>query len=441
MRWNSLGHAGWLVEASNIRILCDPLLGDLLHGGIHRVHPPRRVHVEQLRPDLLVISHAHPDHFDVPSLATLLRESPELPVLTADPLVARAAVALGARSASVLSPDRRLDLGPIRLLTTRSTGVPDEWGIAICDDSALAWNQVDSVLAPADVRAVRGGLARSLSPRGARLDLVLAHWCPLREVQLSLADSPGFPFEAWAEKLAAIAALEAPIVVPAAAGFRHVPPFDWRDAYVFPATEQRLATDLAALAPETRVEILLPGDSIDIDRGASAITRGGPLCTAELVPPVRPFSPLSAPPVSDPALGGERTEAIRAAVGPWVEGPLALAVARESERLGLYRPPRLALEIVYPDDRDIYSLVGSTARKSPSGEIDPEYDALVTVAGSMLADVIAGRRHWGEPLLAGLMRSVRRVRPMPAFFLYWALSYRSSVERWVDHQVAAALAR
>ena len=32
MRWTSLGHACWLIEAAGLRLLCDPLLGVEHHG-------------------------------------------------------------------------------------------------------------------------------------------------------------------------------------------------------------------------------------------------------------------------------------------------------------------------------------------------------------------------------------------------------------------------
>ena len=43
MRFNYLGHACWLLEASGLRIALDPLLGDEHAGGVFEVVPKRRV--------------------------------------------------------------------------------------------------------------------------------------------------------------------------------------------------------------------------------------------------------------------------------------------------------------------------------------------------------------------------------------------------------------
>lgn len=424
------------MEARGLRILCDPLLGDTLHGGIHVVHPPRIVHADALRPDLLVISHAHPDHFDVPSLAQLARLHPELPVLTADALVAETALRLGFRSASVLAPWEALTLGQVTLLTTPSVGVLREWGIAVHDPSGTAWNQVDSVLDARAVRAVREALGKSVGTDEIALGVV--HWSPLREVEAVTGGSLGFPFQQWADKLAAIAALEAPAVVPAAAGFLHSPPFTWRDAHVFPVTERALARDLSLLAPGSRVVSCPPGSSLALEAGqAPQLQAGSDLATPLPSEQAPAWAPLSMPEVVDPALGGETCEGIRQEIHPWLQGALVEAIARQVRALSLPRPLRLSLQVVLPGDQEFHLFEADAARVTHTRpeRLDPDHDAAVVVAGSMLADVIGGRRHWGEPLLAGLLRGARRLAVLPAFFPYWALSYRDSVGRWVDWQV------
>ncbi len=60
------------------------------------------------------------------------------------------------------------------------------------------------------------------------------------------------------------------------------------------------------------------------------------------------------------------------------------------------------------------------------------------IAASQLGDVLDGKRHWGEPLLGGSLRSatraydvddggLRSIRIAPIFF-YYALSYAESVD-------------
>jgi L-ascorbate metabolism protein UlaG (beta-lactamase superfamily) len=69
-----LGHAALLIELDGVRILTDPAVRDRI-GPLRRVFPaPDR---ELLRSaDLVVISHLHWDHADLPSLRQLARSTP-----------------------------------------------------------------------------------------------------------------------------------------------------------------------------------------------------------------------------------------------------------------------------------------------------------------------------------------------------------------------------
>lgn len=64
-----VGHATVLLEAAGVRVLTDPFLRGRL-GPLSRHGPPPDLEdLGQL--DLVVISHAHPDHFDLASLGAL----------------------------------------------------------------------------------------------------------------------------------------------------------------------------------------------------------------------------------------------------------------------------------------------------------------------------------------------------------------------------------
>jgi L-ascorbate metabolism protein UlaG (beta-lactamase superfamily) len=62
-----VGHASVLVEMAGRRVLTDPVLGRTLEGRLwrHAPMPPRSVSADI---DLVVISHLHHDHCDLPSL-------------------------------------------------------------------------------------------------------------------------------------------------------------------------------------------------------------------------------------------------------------------------------------------------------------------------------------------------------------------------------------
>jgi UDP-MurNAc hydroxylase len=209
MDWTSLGHAGWLVEAGGLRLLFDPLLGESHHDGVFGVTPPRRIDVDRLRPDVIVVSHRHPDHFDLPSLHALARRSPDAVVLTADVLVGRACQRLGFRHVSVL-PDRHdVALDGLSLRTTPSRCSVVEWGMLVSTADGTAWNQVDTVLGSPE--QIREELALAATAMGAPSladgpDLGIVRWQPLLQVTAAIGGSAAFPFAAWQRELERIVA-------------------------------------------------------------------------------------------------------------------------------------------------------------------------------------------------------------------------------------------
>ena len=154
MRWTHLGHAMWLCEAGDQRLLFDPLLGDTHHCGVYQTVPRRTLNLDALRPTAILVSHRHPDHFDVGSLYQLARRYPAVPVLTPDPLVIRTATELGFDSPRSRVAGYVLELPGARLTATLSLA-KDEWGMVVATDDGAVWNQVDTVLRnPAHVRSV-----------------------------------------------------------------------------------------------------------------------------------------------------------------------------------------------------------------------------------------------------------------------------------------------
>ncbi|MFE6867742.1 MBL fold metallo-hydrolase [Kitasatospora sp. NPDC057692] len=75
-----LGHQTWLVQGGGHRVLIDPVLEETfgLPGRAEcRVWPPRRIDAGLMpRPDAVVLTHEHLDHFHLPSLDLLDRQVP-----------------------------------------------------------------------------------------------------------------------------------------------------------------------------------------------------------------------------------------------------------------------------------------------------------------------------------------------------------------------------
>ena len=439
MKWTCLGHACWLVEAAGLRLLCDPLLESSHYGGVFEVDPPRRLLAEALRPDFVLVSHAHPDHFDLDSLARLARLDPESVLVTPDPLVAWSARELGFRVVRELPAGQRVSLDGVELITTPSVA-PNEWGVVIASEEGVGWNAVDSVL------GARSALEQVLSQVeqvcARPLDLALVRWQPLLEVASALAEAQGFPYADYRALLAEHAALPATTtLVPSAAGTRHAGGAAWLNRFVYPLTRARFLRDLAALRPGSPALGADPGDVLEVAAGAVELAPGAARRLLELEPAPAParFDPFAPPALQDPRpLAPTERERLRA----WLEVELPAALALSASRLEV-QAPALALEVVLAEgERWQRTYRGGEVRAG----LDPEWEGLNRVVASALLDVLEARRDWGQLLLGGALQAATRAYrvapsglervPLAPVFLYEALSYQEAFARYVRRRVA-----
>lgn len=443
MDWSCLGHATWLVEAAGLRLLFDPVLGATHHGGVFEVVGRGAALAEALRPDFVLVSHRHPDHFDVPSLRRLIALDPELVLVTPDPLVAWAAAELGARAVRTVGAGQRIELDGVSLVTTPSLA-RDEWGALVATREGTVWNQVDTVLAgPEEVRRVA---AESLAALGAaELSLALVRWQPMLEVAAQLGRRTAFPYREYATLLAEAAATGARAVVPSAAGEAYTAAWSAMNSVVFPVGEDRFLRDLAALSPATRGLPCRPGARYRVRAGEVALEPAGAseYVTAPAREDPRRYAPFELSPVADPGLAEVEVAVQKADIEAWLRGPLARGLARAWSK----GPPlRLQLEVRYPAEVEVFTLRVQGDAVALTRGAEPDWDALNVVAGSLLWEVLQGRKHWGDPLLAGALRGCTRayelrgaaLRPLPLadVFLYYGLSYDESVRQSVEYQVA-----
>lgn len=451
MRWTYLGHAMWLVEAGGLRILCDPLLAPTHHCGVFEVVPRRDIDAAALRADFVLVSHRHPDHFDTASLDVLARLDRETVVVTPDALVERTASALGFTVVRRVPPNTKIDLEGVTLVTTPSLD-PREWGVLVASDGAAAWNQVDTVFdGPANVVEIRD---RALAATGTtRVDLAAVRWQPMLEIAAQLGASTHFPLGGYDRVLREIAAIDAGTIVPAAAGGSHCIPWDWLDRVVFPVSDARVLRDLAALCPTAQHTPAKVGGTWTVAPGSVGFDPNGghALVTITGHDDRRRFRPLAVPPLVDPNPAGDDVPTMRAQVTAWIEQTLADALARAWSQWGARGSVSLVVEVVWPAATDVWTL-----RVGPTGTVvvrrdDDEWDAINQVAGSLLWQVIVGRRGWGDVLLAGALRGRTRAYAVDRgrlraltiaeVFLYYGIDYDRSHERAVAWEVEQALAR
>lgn len=431
----------WLAESAGLRLLFDPLLDDLHHGGVFRVWPPRAVQAEALRADFVLVSHRHPDHFDVPSLRRLAAIDPETVLVTPDPLVEEAARAVGFRTVQRVGPGQRVALDGATLVTTPSQD-PDEWGAALADDTGLVWNMVDTTFATPDaVRASRERLCAGVGR--SQIDLLLARWQPLREVDAALAGTLGFPLAQYGRTLDEVGAAGAGAVVPTASGVVHAAPYDAMNALVYPVPEARYLSDVAVRYPGVAVFPQGVGGCFTVADGAVTLDPDGGREMVRVLdhgPDPRVFRPFGLGPLHDPGPVGD-VPALRATIDAWMRGPLRDALPTGGARL------RYVAEVVYADGaRDAWTFTAGAGVCRVSPGADDDWDLLVQCPASLLGDVLAGRRGWGDPLLGGMLRAASRAyvpepeglrwRRRNPLFLYYALPYEESERRAVRWQLA-----
>jgi hypothetical protein len=344
-----------------------------------------------------------------------------------------------------------VQLDGVELVTTPSLS-PDEWGVMIGSEDGVAWNLVDTVLRDADhLRAVRDEALVALGR--VHVDLALVRWQPMLEIAAPLGHATCFPYDAYADLLQQAAAIDATALVPSACGGAHTAAYAWMDRFVYPVSPARFLRDVGQIAPESDAFPATIGGRFRVRPGEVEFD---PTSAADLVlitDPTDPrvYRPLEIPPLTDPNVGEHDEPTMRRDVARWIEGALADALAVAWPKVGADRPLTFVVEVTFPSAVEAYTLVVGPAGAEVTRGFDDEWDALDAVAGSLLWEVIEGRRHWGDVILTGALRAhtrayaiegdrVRRAQ-VGETFLYYALSYDASVRRAVRWEVAQALER
>lgn len=423
-----------LLEAAGNRVLFDPQLSGGHHLGLFRVFPPREIEVAALQPDLIVVTHRHPDHFDLPSLATLARAAPGAILVTPDALVARAGARLGL-DVCVLPLGEALPLDGLSLWPTPSHCPVNEWGVIAASEAGTFWNQVDTELrGPAEVGAALADAAAALGVPGLveGPDLAQVRWQPMLEVEAFVGRATGFPMAAYARQLEVVAATRARAVLPGASGSAFAGPA--LDHLVFPLSEARFLADLGRRCPGTQRWPLVAGARFEIGGGARWLEDVSWVRVMH-EPDPRGFRPWWLDPVRPRPCAPEPLRR-------WLEAALAPAVAAISPAWG---EGPLSLSVDAPGAGAWTLRVDGEVRVEEG--FDPEYDAAVQIGAADWLDVIEGRAHWGRALLGGQLRATSRawrvdgrgLHPLKIapIFLYYGLPYEAAFERWVEGWLAA----
>jgi L-ascorbate metabolism protein UlaG (beta-lactamase superfamily) len=383
-----LGHASVLVELDGARCLMDPVFQDPFEEGTVVSCPRRAIHESELPPiDVLILSHGHLDHFDIPTLARLPRDCNV--ICPKDRAISYAMKELGFTRVHETAPMARMVFPTYELMTTHShvTNVV-EIGMIFKDRSGSFWNQVDTVLAPETIKSVNGLLGR--------VDLLFAMHAS-QNFGFFESRSTGFPFEMHAMNLQSALDVHPRAVVPGAAGFRFSGAVEWCNAFLFPMSRERFVADLAALAadPGLATFIANPGDVFEVDSGkvthhpaASKLATMLEDDTARLR--FDPTAPV--PPLTDPNPDNHSREMLIEAVDTCVEGFFAFLRQAYSDGDALVAEHRklragYAVGAVFPDGSERWyraQLDDSAPRfEGPSPGVAPA-DTVHRIAASVL---------------------------------------------------------
>ena len=454
MKVTLLGHASVLVEMEGAICLMDPVFFDPFEEDAVVSCPKRVVYPEKLPPvDTLIVSHRHPDHFDLPSLARVPRDCDV--IIPADPLLAYALERLGFRRIHPVHP-----MGPIlserfELFPTTSEA-PDirEFGMVFKDASGCFWNQVDSFLSAETIEVVRD--------RFGTIDLLFAMYAS-QNFEYFEGRSTEFPHETHRENLETVMRIDPRVTVPGSAGFRFRADHAWLNSFVFPISRERFVADLGRLGFAGAAQIMNPGDVFEIG-GGSVTHFPGVSPAAELVEDdtvkIRFDPTASVPELLDPNPDGYSQASLVAITDSFVtEGINAYVRAgyqNDDKLVGRYRLHRVryAIAAVLPSgetnwyrfefDPEDVSLVAGAEAAEPA-------DLVHRIAASALAGWIehtksyfyvrAYSRRYGT--LYNLTARGRQVRldrrPLPDLLMHYLLNVMEGSQVAAKRQVDLAI--
>jgi len=410
-----------MIRSRGQTILFDPVLVDPFEDGAVVSHPPREVDDSSLRNiDAVVITHGHPDHFDLHSLHKLRRGVKV--IVPKDSLITNALKGLGFDNQIVVDNWSSLSVGDVELIPTPSLFTDCvEHGYLIRSQGVCVWNQADS-LVNLDVIDM---LIRSFGP----IDVHLA-WYACQNFEFFENRSTIFPAKAHTENLVYAASAGARVTIPASNGFRFAQPHDWLNPFIFPVSEERFRRDLILAFPSTKVESMSPGDVLIVDREkwqkdscaspyAHALVPEAPLATRfDLSQPI--------PPLRDPGIRSYSVEELRERLSELLE--CIEQLGQSSKILKSLFDARIGyrLAFIMPDGSEITRIYMFSPDGVSRGKPNDDWQMSLSLAASVACAFLDGKATWF------LLRAYRRVTNTAMSFAWKNDSLCASPVQFVD---------
>lgn len=261
-----IGHACWLVETADVKILFDPLLYDPNQCDCCEVHPSRRIDPKHLCDvDVVVISHRHIDHFDVRSLCSLPKKADVL--CPQDCLITKTLEAIGFSNVHVIGEWEYVRYGATTIGSTPSLNPVPEYGFVVTDTTNTIWNQIDTQVAVET--------AAKVNQLYGRLDILITPWQPLLELKFQFNESTAFPHQTYAELIRRARSCATKTLIPGASGFRYGIRSKWLNRTDFPVARDRFLEDMKGALPagDTTFYKMDSGDEIICDQTGQTLCR------------------------------------------------------------------------------------------------------------------------------------------------------------------------
>jgi UDP-MurNAc hydroxylase len=280
-----VGHACLLIQSKETTILTDPVWFDYLWEEINTLCPSIVLEKDKVPPlDVLNISHRHQDHFDVRTLAYLVKNerilTPDTLVLAPqDNLLLDILNELEFKNIKVVTDFESIQVKDVTItptpsrnqLSTAEDSFP-EHGLLVNDGEVTIWNQVDSLVNP--------DIIQQIGELYGQIDFFHSRFVPLIEGNFSYNKPITLPTDEYCTFLNVVKALGPRFVVPGSAAFRYRDELTFLNQYSFPTTQDQFLSDLALFCPEVPCAPFFSGDvahissdKIHIEKQASDFVR------------------------------------------------------------------------------------------------------------------------------------------------------------------------
>jgi L-ascorbate metabolism protein UlaG (beta-lactamase superfamily) len=412
MRLERLAHASLVIETDEVCCLMDPVFVEPLASGTAHFDPPMTFDVSRAREqcNVIVLSHHHPDHFCIPTLAQLDRQAivyyPQ-----GSTYIEGALGRLGFTQARALVPGSDdVHLADLRLVPTQSRVPFAEMGMVFEHGGRTLWNLVDTFVDEAVIGLVRRVVGR--------IDALVAAYQPLDQM---LARGPlghSFPHASYGEMLKVVFDIRPRAVIPGACGVRYLGD-PWLDERGFPMTARQFLADVARVDPEIAGLQVPAGASVEIGERLRVDERGATMArAAEVREPRHDWRPdRGVQPLVDRDPMGYGAEAVHTRVASFLEDELLAQVELLGGPAWRSRMARLGamwrLEVVYPGGARETRLCDLGAARLAWSDNDEAAFAKVhtTVAASAIVGFLAGDYHPDRLLLGDARTALRLYAP------------------------------